>query len=99
MITPWGAAQTEKTITKGIVAVTTSTHGGIGVSGEMADRLSRAARAEAIDQDGTYWFEEDCDWAIVAFEFPEYFPKDDPDKVKESLGRWNEAYLLLTASA
>ena len=96
--TPWGEADHVEKIGEGVVQVGTPSHGGIGVDREVAaKRLTAAARAQAITQGGRYWFEEDCDWAIVAAEFPEHFPDVDPDKVKESLERWNKEYLRLKA--
>ena len=99
MNTPWGPSETEwdKTIAEGIVQVSTPSHGGIAVFGPAADKLSREAKLFPIRLDGKLFFEEDCDRAIVAAEFPEHFPDVDPDKVKESLERWNKEYLRLKA--
>lgn len=92
--TPWGEADTIETLAEGVIQVSTSTHGGIGVDSEVANkRLSAPARAEAIRQGGRLWFEEDCDWAIVCNEMPELFSERHRELAVESLKRWNQTYL------
>lgn len=92
--TPWGAADQVDTLAKGIIQVGTPSHGGIGVEHDVAAaKLSAAARAEAIDQHGHLWFEEDCDWAIVCHEIPELFSQQHREMAAKSLARWNQPYL------
>ena len=92
--TPWGEADHVEKIGEGVVQVGTPSHGGIGVDREVAaKRLTAAARAQATTQGGRYWFEEDCDWAIVAREMPEMFSESHRERAVESLERWNERYL------
>ena len=92
--TPWGNADQVDKLAKGIIQVGTPSHGGIGVKQDVAaEKLSAAARAEAINQHGHLWFEEDCDWAIVAREMPEMFSERHRELAVESLKRWNERYL------
>ena len=92
--TPWGEADHVEKLGEGVVQVGTPSHGGIGVDREVAaKRLTAAARAQATTQGGRYWFEEDCDWAIVAREMPEMFSERHRELAVESLKRWNERYL------
>ncbi len=65
--TPWGTAQHEVTIAPGIVQVDTASHGGIHLDAALNRKVHKAWR-----RDGG-WYEEDCDWSIVAVTFPEHF--------------------------
>ena len=74
MDTPWGYSQHEYVITQGVYEIDTAGHGGILVSPEAALKLlSPAARAKGWRWGNWYAYEEDCDWAIFAFEQPELF--------------------------
>ena len=70
--TPWGPSQTVENIADGIDRITTASHGGYRLS---ADRLARVVqmfpRFRSYTGDG--WYEEDCDWAIVALVFTDHF--------------------------
>src|SRR5262245_34685106 len=68
--TPWGKADVVRTFARGVVEVSTPGHGGIGISVSVANSacLSFAARAKAEVKANTFWFEEDCRWAIAAWE-------------------------------
>jgi len=90
---PWGEVQNTTPVTEGIEQVTTAGHGGIRVFGQTSTKLSVAAKDQAICEDGSYWFEEDCNWAIVANEFPESFSERDQELAQSSLKRWNQSYL------
>ena len=72
--TPWGTAQTVRTLADGIVSVTTARHGGIRVSPERMELIPEDLRRGCIEwSDGTGWFEEDCMWSVVYDTFPECF--------------------------
>lgn len=72
---PWGRVQEQRAIAAGIVAVTTAGHGGIWLSRERLDRMPAALRvSNDYSGAGSEWFEEDCEWALVAAAFPEAFP-------------------------
>jgi hypothetical protein len=76
MNSPWGQVQHSEKFDVGISSVSTAGHGGIRVSKRYAERhLSVAARRRAEFYAGYYWFEEDCDWAIPAFELPHLWDK------------------------
>ena len=73
--TPWGMAQSEETIGDGIVVYTTASHGGYRLSDERQAEVE-ARIPEFEPWAGTGWYEEDCDWAVVALMFPAAFPED-----------------------
>lgn len=68
--TPWGTAQDSKQHAEGIMWYSTAGHGGFHLSPEVNSRVPEALRIE----DG--WYEEDCDWALVAIAFPDIFIKE-----------------------
>ena len=71
--TPWGAPQDQEVIADGIILVTTASHGGIWLSPARVQQMPLAYRKTFA---GGPWFEEDCDWAMVAVTFPNYFSTD-----------------------
>lgn len=70
MHTPWGQSQTQKQLGRGVIQVETASHGGIHVSPTLNAHIHKAWR----DKDG--WYEEDCQWAVVALTFPNLFSED-----------------------
>jgi len=62
--TPWGAAQTADRYQKGITFYTTSSHGGFKVCATLNVQIPEYMR------DAGGWYEEDCDWSVVATIFP-----------------------------
>ena len=70
--TPWGAPHYSRELAPGIVLYGTAGHGGIHL-----DRTRRRAMPAALRAIPTYaggpWYEEDCDWALVALAFPDAF--------------------------
>lgn len=66
---PWGMVQTQKDLAPGVTSVTTASHGGIYVVPDLLAKMP--IKSTAYSQGG--WFEEDCDWALVAVAFPEAF--------------------------
>jgi len=71
MNTPWGKSDSKVTLARGISFVTTASHGGFAVTPTAAlQYLSTAAVSRALKYGGYYFFEEDCDAAIVLFELP-----------------------------
>ncbi|SER00490.1 DUF7007 domain-containing protein [Sphingobium sp. YR768] len=64
---PWGASQGGSVYAEGVVFHTTASHGGFKL-----DDACNAAMPAALRVEGG-WYEEDCDWAMVAFGFPELF--------------------------
>lgn len=71
--TPWGPAQHGKEIAPGIWSVDTAGHGGFYLHEIRLKQLHPAWKG-FVGYSGSYqWFEEDCDWAIVALCFPDHF--------------------------
>jgi hypothetical protein len=71
MMTPWGASQHQHKITEGVYEVDTAGHGGILVSIAAATHLlSPKAIERGWRWSQWYAYEEDCDWALFAYEQP-----------------------------
>lgn len=68
--TPWGDSQSSQKLAPGIITYSTAGHGGIHLSPSLNAQVAECWRRK----DG--WYEEDLDWAIVAFHFPDVFSKD-----------------------
>jgi hypothetical protein len=73
--TPWGPSQTINKVCLGIAFVSTASHGGYRVSRALAENnIPKVQLDKGSIFDGRYyWFEEDCNWCIVAINFPQYF--------------------------
>ena len=83
---PWGPIETATEMAPGIWAVTTPSHGGIGLSIERLGAMPEYIR-EAGDMGGG-WFEEDCCWALVALAFPDAFRQQDVDNAEKTVRAW-----------
>lgn len=74
MQTPWGPAQQIEQKCQGVTFVSTASHGGIKVDAPMLDAIPLAWRQASFNGQGMQgWFEEDCDWCMVALTFPALF--------------------------
>ena len=80
--TPWGVADYAREYAAGIIFYGTPSHGGFKLSAERLVRMHPALR----ETDG--WFEEDCDWAKVAFAFPECFTDEQHEAAIRALKDW-----------
>lgn len=69
--TPWGPSQDITQIGRGIFSVSCAGHGGIFVPNDMLLTMPEALRTNCYG--GGNWFEEDCEWALVALAFPDLF--------------------------
>jgi hypothetical protein len=67
MFSPWGPSQDTHSYAPGIVQVWTASHGGIHLTPELNAEVNPAWR------NANGWYEEDCEWAIVALTFPQHF--------------------------
>lgn len=83
-VSPWGVVQDQKILADGIVWVSTPSHGGVWVSPDRLDKMP--IKQTAYSQGG--WFEEDCDWALVAVTFPEAFSERDVATAKSIVSRY-----------
>jgi len=70
--TPWGISQHSKQLARGIMRYDTATHGGYHLTQSRVNQLPPSLRA-IIPFAGNGWYEEDCDWCIVALAFPALF--------------------------
>jgi len=98
---PWGPIQDLEYLAEGIDFAMTASHGGIRVTKACAEEsLTAAARRCAINEGDYYFFEEDCNYAIVLYELPQLRRKalgtdikDHEGYILRSLKAWNVAYL------
>jgi hypothetical protein len=73
--TPWGHPDSVREIAPGIIHYETPSHGGFWLSPERVAEMPPCLRAFKPFA-GANWYEEDCDWSIVALAFPQYFRDD-----------------------
>jgi hypothetical protein len=72
MQTPWGLAQTIKTVAPGIQLVTTSSHGGYLLDPARSAAMPAYMAGKKFTE-GRSAYEEDCDWCMPALVFePEF---------------------------
>ena len=86
--TPWGKADYVKKYAAGIIWYSTPSHGGFHVCPTKNLQIPEYMR------EAGGWYEEDCDWAIVATIFPAAFLADkDPawtlQQARDTLKNWN----------
>lgn len=98
--TPWGRSDYTTSLSgfgDEVVQASTPGHGGIGIliMGSRFEQLSAKAKKWGQTCAGRIWFEEDCDWAIVAHEFPDLFSEEHQRMAEDSLKTWNRDYLGL----
>ena len=94
MKTIWGETQYEEFLASGVFNVETASHGGIVVKDNVANiYLSKEAKKAARFDAHHYYFEEDCDWAIFAFENPTIVPQKWLQYVEDALESWNKEYV------
>jgi hypothetical protein len=104
MYTPWGEADHVINLAKGVNWVNTPSHGGFIFTRCAAEKLlTEHARNVGEPWRNGLAFEEDCKYAIVLFEHPEYDAKlreskDTAEQVKahavEVISRWDAEYLI-----
>ncbi len=94
MQTPWGPAQHRTPLGDGMIEVSTATHGGIYVPPNLNREIRGIWRREDC------WYEQDCDWAIVALTYPDRFPQPRLDVADELARRWYpEQYNIVMGGA
>jgi hypothetical protein len=96
MSTPWGAVQHSQQLIRGVSIVDTCGHGGMRISLGFAEQnLSSEAIKRGIRMGSYLYYEEDCAYAIPAYELHDKIYKEDrKQRLLESLSRWNADYLL-----
>jgi len=80
--TPWGISDHTEKIAKGIISHSTPSHGGYHLSPCRQEQMPAVLRVESG------WYEEDCDWCLVAIGFPEYFSKDREQAI-DTMRNWH----------
>lgn len=80
--TPWGVSDYEKKIATGIMSYSTPGHGGIHLSPARQIEMPEQLRVEGG------WYEEDCDWCLVAVAFSQYFT-EEYQQAKETMRNWH----------
>ncbi|HEY7330682.1 MAG TPA: hypothetical protein VH592_23785 [Gemmataceae bacterium] len=96
--TPWGHPDTVKEIAPGIVLYSTPSHGGYWPSPARVAAMPKPLR-DFQPFAGRNWYEEDCDWSIVALAFPQFFPHDAIAAARETLKHYKpELYEQIVAA-
>lgn len=70
---PWGTPDTAEELVPGIVWVSTPSHGGYWVQPHRFAEMPTPIQATSTFAGQPHWYEEDCDWALVALAFPRLF--------------------------
>lgn len=65
--TPWGSSQISTFYAEGVIKHSTAGHGGFHLSSDRNNQVDPTVRRAGG------WYEEDCEWAIVAATFPALF--------------------------
>ncbi|RDL47802.1 hypothetical protein BLJAPNOD_05525 [Ensifer sp. M14] len=85
--TPWGGSQRAVVYAEGVVAHMTSGHGGFHLSTE------RNAKVHPLLRKDMPWYEEDCEWAIVAICFPDLFTTYERSMAEKTVrNTWPDAW-------
>jgi len=85
---PWGKVELEHKIREGMTSVSTAGHGGIKLSATLNAKIPKIFRCKGG------WYEEDCEWAIVALIFPEAFPGQEGQVLTIIKNNWPESYTI-----
>jgi len=90
--TPWGALHAVKDYGSGIKQYTTASHGGFHVPADMRVQMPAALQSHRCFNNYTGWYEEDCDWAVVALAFPDLFTPQNVMYAIETVVGWSAEY-------
>jgi hypothetical protein len=80
---PWGEVQTCDTLCPGVFLVSTASHGGTMVAGDMQECLSPTAKKCGFRQGGFLCFEEDCQESVVLRELLDKGLWRIPDRIQD----------------
>ncbi|MGQ7794504.1 DUF7007 domain-containing protein [Faunimonas sp. B44] len=80
---PWGKPQDILQLAVGIWQVSTASHGGIKLSADLNRKMPDYMRKKGG------WYEEDCEWALVALVFPHAFKPSALRYAEESARNWH----------
>jgi hypothetical protein len=97
--TPWGAPQSIDDIGEGVCFVATASHGGYFVPPAINEKIPAAWRAISFNGQGAAgWYEEDCDWCMVALTFPSLFPAKALADARKTFAHWHAEKLFWSAA-
>lgn len=83
MMTPWGMSDRATAYGAGITFYGTPSHGGFHLDEATNAEVPAYLRADTFNKQGERgWYEEDCDWAIVAVVFPDRFLPENVARAK-----------------
>ena len=93
---PWGAPDHAEQVFAGVWSIYTPSHGGFYVSAERRKDMNQNLLALGFNgQAAKGWFEEDCDWCLVALAFPDEWKAwrgeraaDDLEAAERTLNQW-----------
>ncbi|MEA3537071.1 DUF7007 domain-containing protein [Rhizobium sp. CC-YZS058] len=91
--TPWGGSQMAVVYADGVVFHSTAGHGGFHLSSD------RNGKVHPLLRKVTPWYEEDCEWAIVALGFPELFTGYERSLAEKTIrNSWPDAWEAIHGS-
>ena len=91
--TPWGYADSSETRGEGIIFYATPSHGGFHLDDD------RNGKVDASWRNRNGWYEEDVEWAKVAFTFPDLFTSEERQSADRLLRDYHpDAYEKVTAT-
>jgi hypothetical protein len=82
MRTPWGKADNVEQVAPGIAFVSTPSHGGYKLEPSANQKVN------AVWRQSGGWYEEDVDYAIVHFSFPNIFGSSKVEAARKTLKHW-----------
>jgi hypothetical protein len=89
MRTPWGSSQSVTDIGAGILCVSTAGHGGYYVPPKLNSLVPITWRDASFNAQARFgWYEEDCDWSMVALTFPTTFPAAAAAMARQTFDHW-----------
>jgi len=95
--TPWGKSDSSTKIARGIVSYSTPSHGGIHVSKGLLAKMPEPFRKT------NGWYEEDCEWCMVALSFPQFFSDENVKAAHQTARQYfpdqYEAWMLIPSIA
>lgn len=89
VMTPWGMSQSIREIAPGITNYTTASHGGIHLADWRLAEMVPQYRKRDLRYCPAEWFEEDCEWALVALSWPQFFR---PDQIEDAIRTFDMFY-------
>lgn len=85
--TPWGSSQLATMYGPGVICHSTAGHGGFHLSPDRNRLIDPTHRKDSP------WYEEDCEWAIVALTFPDLFTSYERKCADETIRHsWPETW-------